>query len=184
MLQTKNRSSFVSPLTYRLSQTSGFTFMEIIIAISLLGIISVIFSGFLITVISGGSKSEISKEVRQNGNFALSVIEGLVLNSVAVSCPDLVNNHLLSIKDVNGNFADIRCLGDPDYYISSSSAGTVLNLTGDNVAVNPCSFTCDHTPGKPTKVTVDFSVSQKGTSLRPNEKSTINFQTEINTRNY
>lgn len=165
-------------------QAAGFTLIEMIVIISIAGIVSLIASGFLITMIGGSSKAEVVKEVRQNGNHALSLIGGLVLNSKSVVCPDMVNNRILTIKDIYGFSADISCLDNPDYYISSSSGGLIVRLTGDNVAVSQCSFLCEHTGGRPSKVKIEFVVSQKAGSSKPSEKSSLKFQTEVATKNF
>jgi len=163
-------------------EAGGFTLIEMMVAISILGIVAVIVSGFLLTTLSGSGKAEVNKEVRQNGNYALSVIEGLILNAINVGCtPPLTIN----ITDINGQMATISC-DTTNFKIASSSAAGSVDLTASNVAVSNCNFTCASLTGGPTKVDILFTVSQKTSGLipKPNEKMSIDFQSEVMTRNY
>lgn len=185
MLQTKHKRHFLSLITYHLSLVAGFTFIEMIVAISILGIVALIGTGFLLTSLSSSGKAEINKEVRQNGNFALSTMEGLIISSKSVSCPTADE---IDVIDTNGQLTQFICYDSaPDYKISSVSASFLppitYILTADNVAVTDCSFICTTTAGSPTNVRISFIVSQK-TGSRPNEKASVSFQTQVNTRNY
>lgn len=150
--------------------------MEMIVVISLLGIVGVIVSGFLIATMKANSKAEITKEVRQNGDYALSVMQGMILNSLSVSCP---NPTTIRVTDLGNQLTDFVC-NTTEGKISSNSA----RLTGTNILVKSCNFSCSLSPGKPTRVTIDFIIGNKGTGLRPEEKSSVNFKSEVMTRNY
>lgn len=180
MSRIKRKTLSLSPITSNLSLVSGFTFIEMIVAISILGIVALIGTGFLLTSLSSSGKAEINKEVRQNGNFALSVIEGLIVSAKSVSCTD--STHIV-VTDVRGNDATISC-DTTGNKIASSSASENIDLTAINVAVTNCNFTCTTTVGNPTTVGVGFSVSQVGSSGRPSEKSSASFQTQVSARNY
>jgi prepilin-type N-terminal cleavage/methylation domain-containing protein len=160
----------------KLKENKGYSLMEMIVVISMLGLVGVIVSGFLLSTMKANSKAEITKEVRQNGDYALSVMQGMILNSLSVSCP---NSTTIRVTDLNNQLIDFVC-NTAEGKISSNSA----SLTGSNVAVKSCSFSCTSSPGKPTRVVINFSIGNKGTGLRPEEKSTINFKSEVVTRNY
>jgi len=166
----------------------GFTFIEMIVAISILGIVALIGTGFLLTTLSSSGKAEINKEVRQNGNFALSIMEGLIISAENISCPTADE---IDVIDINGQLTKFICYDSaPDYKISSVSSTfsppttTTYILTADNVAVTDCNFTCTTIVGNPTTVGIGFTVSQVGSSGRPSEKSSVSFQTQVSTRNY
>ena len=173
---------------------AGFTFIEMIVAISIMGIVALIGTGFLLTSLSSSGKAEINKEVRQNGNFALSVMEGLIVSSKNVECRDEAgdpSNKQIWVTDIRGNIAKFICDDLTNYKIASSSSinnvWVSVDLTATNVAVSGCNFTCTTAAGSPTNVGIVFTVSQKTTGLltpRPNEKSSVSFQTQVSTRNY
>lgn len=153
--------------------------MEMIVVVSLLGVVGVIVSGFLIATMKANSKAEITKEVRQNGDYVLSVMQGIIINSLSVGC---TSPNFINVIDINNQLTVFNCSTTGTGIISSNSA----RLTGTNVAVKGCNFSCVSSPGKPTKVIIDFSIGNKGTdaNLRPEEKSTVNFKSEVVTRNY
>jgi prepilin-type N-terminal cleavage/methylation domain-containing protein len=163
-------------LTKLLKENKGYSLMEMIVVISLLGVVGVIVSGFLITTMKANSKAEITKEVRQNGDYVLSVMQGAILNSLSVGCTP---PNIIRVIDANNQPIVFKCAADG---ISSNSA----KLTGTNVAVKNCDFSCPLSPGKPTKVIINFSIGNKGVdaNLRPEEKTTVNFKSEVITRNY
>lgn len=168
-------------------KTDGFTLIEMLITISIVCVLAVIASGFLLSSISGSGKAEIGKEVRQNGNYALNVMQKMILNSKIITCPTPPAPNVgkeIDVTDINGELTKFICDDtEPNYKISSVSASS-YDLTGSNVAVSFCNFVCDVTPGRPSLVDIEFTVNQKGDSLRPNEKASINFKTEVMTKNY
>jgi len=170
---------------------AGFTLIEALIAISMLGIAGLVASSLLLTSLTSSSKVEVSKEVRQNGDYALSVMEGLILSSQSVDCRDeggSPSNKQIWVTDIEGNTAKFLCDDEMTNKISSSSPAFVfpVDLTGSNVFVSGCNFTCEQATGLPTKVDLEFTVSQKGSgsSQRPNEKSSHQFKSEVLLKNY
>lgn len=167
-----------------LQDNKGFTLVEMVVVISLLGIVAIIATGFLLTTLSGSGKAEMVKEVRQNGNYALSVMENMIRNSLAfkTDCPN-PDNKSLTIVNQDGGTTVFSC---SEGKIASGSAF----LTNDSVFVDDegedaCSFECTHLPGLPPVVTIKFTVSQiPDESLRPSEKASLDFETVVVVRNY
>lgn len=158
-------------------KVSGFSLIELILVVSILAIVVIMASNFLLSTLSSSGKAGITKEVKQNGNFALSVMEALILNSTSVNCPD---DKTISLTDTEGSTTVFFC-DETEGKISSNSA----NLTADNVKVFACQFTCENNVGKPSKVSINFSVREKSAlTLRPGEKTSLDFQTEVVTKNF
>lgn len=154
----------------------GFTLLEILVVISLIGLISVTASGFLIVSLRSSSKANIVKEVRQSGSYALSVMEGLILTSVSVGCTP---PHTINVKDKDGYLTSFAC--NEEGTISSSSANlTSTNLT---VAKNSCNFSCVARPGFPTKVHIEFVLQKGDSDSKPSEGASVKFETEVLSRN-
>lgn len=157
----------------------GFTLIEMVIVVSLMGIVAIIATGFLLTTLSGSGKAEVSKEVRQNGNYALSVIENMVRDCLIfkTACPNPEVNSL-TIVNPDGGTTVFSCTQNQ---IASGSAF----LTSDNVLVSGCEFSCTQSQGLPPVVTIKFKVAQKSTvTLRPSEKAGLDFETVVVVRNY
>lgn len=173
------------PIKVKKLKNCGFSLIEMIIVVSILGLIAVISSGFLLVSLMASNKAESTKEVRQNGNYALSVIEGLILNSSSVGCTGGSNE--IWIKDLRDNLATVIYDSASKRIASFSGSlgvGTSTYLTGSNVTVSDCVFTCTQDLGRPTKVVINFSVSKGGSEARPSEKASLQFQTTVVTKNY
>lgn len=154
---------------------TGFTLIEMMVVVSILGLVVVITSGFLLVSLTAAGKAEVVKEVRQNGNYALSVMEGMILNSRGVGC----SGPEVNVTDADGNLTTFLC---KDNKISSVSAATV-DLTSSSVTVFGCDFSCENNPGLPTKVHLEFTVQKGGVSSRPSEKASLEFKTDVMPRN-
>ena len=152
----------------------GFTLIEVLIFISILVIILGICFSFLLITFSGSSKADALKEVKQNGNFALSSMEKFALSAKKVEC----SSNLLTVTMLDGKVTDFICDG---VKISSRSSSLTTFLTDDNVVVSNCVFTCTANPGTPAMVGISYTVNKN--SLRVSEKASLNFETKVIVRN-
>lgn len=60
--------------------------MEAVIAISIVGVVGVLASTLLSRAFRGSNKTELLGNIRQNGQTALSIIDGTIRNSLGVVC--------------------------------------------------------------------------------------------------
>lgn len=165
MLLTKKKKDFAK----------GFSLVEMMVVVSILGVIGVIASGFLFTSLQSSGKSEVVKEIRQNGAYAISIIEGLVRSASSI---ENCSASALTINSFDGGQTTFNCDGGR---IASNSS----YLTGESVSVSACTFSCTSELGLPPSVSISFTVSQPSAeSLRAVEKASETFQTVVNLRNY
>jgi len=54
--------------------------MEILVAVSALAVMGVLLTQVFVTTIRTNTKNEISKEVKQNGDLAVSIMTRMILN--------------------------------------------------------------------------------------------------------
>jgi len=171
------------------NKNKGFTLVEILVVVGILGIIAVVASTIFFTTLRSSGKTKVLTKVKQNGDYALSVMERLIKDSQEVVtntdnkiCESGMN--YLKFKRADGNTIEFGCLeeGTANGRIASNSA----RLTSSEVKVDSCSFDCSWLGTKfyPKTVTIKFTLSQFGATVRPEEQATINFQTTISTRNY
>lgn len=164
---------------------AGFTLIEVLMVVFLLGIVVVIGSNLFFSILKGASKAEVEKEVKQNGDYAMNVMERMVRN--AQNCSEA--SGILTITNPDGNWSEFKCLPDEGVTkIASESALGTGYLTGKNVTLGTScpgslSFSCDQTKTPPV-VNISFDLSQKGTVTRPEEKAQIHFQTTVGLRTY
>lgn len=158
----------------------GFTLIEMLVVISLIGLIAVTASGFLIVSLMSSAKANVTKEIRQTGNYALSVMEGLILTSTSVGC---TSPNYVHVKDINGNLATFECRDGGSISSSSATITTPVNLISTNVTVSGCNFNCSTQPGLPTKVHLEYTLNKGDANSRPSERASVTFETEVLNKN-
>lgn len=158
-------------------KNQGFTLFEILVVVLIAAMVMTILSGMFFSILKGSLKSRIMSEIKQNGSFAMNVMERMARNA----------------KSVSGGGASISIIGQDDQEtifdcadekIASNTASLIDN---SRVKVTDCNiFTV--TPGDlgrtPTTVTINFTLEQAVSSGRAEEESTMDFKSQIVLRNY
>lgn len=170
----------------------GFTLIELMVVVTLIAIIGLITSQMFILNVRSQSKSEIQQEVKQSGDYAISVIESMVRNAVDIekgSCNQ--NTDQIAITNQDGFSTQFLC-DDGNKRIASVSSfpdplPTVsVPLLSEKVVVSQCSFrvVCPTPPLSPKYVFINFSVSQENPDAGVNASALLEYQTTIAVRNY
>src|SRR3989304_2065390 len=71
----------------KLERNSGFSMIEILVVILVFATLAVLATDSLLLSLRGSRKSESTVSVRENLNYALSIIERQLHNAESVSCP-------------------------------------------------------------------------------------------------
>ena len=162
---------------------SGFTLLELMVSVALLGMISVAATLLFFSAIRGGGKVSVVTEVKQNGQFALNSMEQLIRNAASLeSC----SAEAMTFIDKDGGNLGYECKDvDPDLdtgYIAKNAA----RLTSAEVAVTECVFTCDVDPNRlrGPLINISFTVKKAGTSGDVADEASANFSTAVSVRSY
>lgn len=162
------------------TSSKGFTLVEMAVAVGLLGMISVAAVALFFSTIRGGGKVSVGTEVKQNGQFAVSTMEQLIRNSLALtSCTN--SGVVLQARD--GASLTFSCTNiGPTGYIASNSA----RLTSTSVAVTSCGFSCsiDTSGRRPPLISVNFTVRQANVDVEEEGTAEADFSTSVSLRNY
>lgn len=189
---------------------SGFTLIELLVVITLLGIIGSITTQVFILGFRSQGKSEIIKEVKQNGDNAISIMENMIRN--AADIPQSLaqcNTSLdaLTIVNPDGYTTTFKCVtvnpgvssiasvsGDSD---GLPLPGPTLALTSNRVTIPTpdsggysCTFrvVCPTPPLSPKYVFLSFKVIQAAVpgqpTPEPENRSSLDYQTTISLRGY
>lgn len=167
-----------------MGENKGFTLIETLVVISLMGIILVGGGGLFFNIMKGASKAEVEKEVKQNGEYAMAIMERMIKNSKGVT--DCSRSEELTIENIDGGLTTFSL---DDGKIASSGA----SLTGDNIdAANSLSFVCIYEPEGTSlpknirRVEIGFTLQPKGgiPEAPPETYSKIDFQTSVSLRNF
>ncbi|MDP3955262.1 MAG: prepilin-type N-terminal cleavage/methylation domain-containing protein [bacterium] len=162
----------------------GFSLIEVLMVVFVMGIVVVVGSQLFFSVLKGASKTELVKQVKQNGDYALGVMERQIRSAKSIKeCTPTS----LRIVNQDDNETVFTCLLQDDVNKIASNSST---LTGNSVTLGsgacPGSllFDCNGATLTPPKVTVTFSLYQKGSSTRPEEQAQLFFQQTISLRTY
>lgn len=174
-------------------ESNGYTIIELLAVISILIIISGIISGILYSTLRGSSKARITTEVTQNGNYALSLISNIIVDSTNVTHIDGVpildctttppgSGKSITLARLDGGTTTLACESNT---ISSNSA-SLINTNKVQVEEDSCFFYCTQTTNDPYAIPileVTFNVRDKDTGLFESQASST-FNTSVSIRNY
>ena len=165
-----------------MKQSKGLSLIEVLVVVGIFAILSVIIARSVFLTLRGSAKSETQVQVRENLNYALSVMErGLRNADSVVACPN-PDTKVLNYLDSAGTPASFSCvgIGKSDSYIASSSA----RLTSTDIKINSCSIVCSQEDsGLPPLITVDIEAGGAKTT-QGSEKSNVSVTTQIFLRTY
>lgn len=163
----------------------GYTLIELLIVVAILGTVGFAATQIFFTVLQSTAKADLTREVKQNGDYALSIMERAIRNATSLD-----NVNPCPFPPPSRSSLQINNPGTPATTTTFSLSGTRINSTGgtltsDKVSASNLSFTCTKFNGKPDLVTISFTLTQANTSAtRPEETARMNFQTTVSLRNY
>ncbi|OGM32389.1 hypothetical protein A3D00_04285 [Candidatus Woesebacteria bacterium RIFCSPHIGHO2_02_FULL_38_9] len=119
----------------------GFSLIEILVVIGIFALLGVITTQSLFLSLRGARKSDALGRVKQNLDYAVSIMERQLRNASKVSpCPNPVPQTRIDYTDKEGNPAYFSCEGIPAGFVASSSAS--VKLTSSEILITKCSLTC------------------------------------------
>ncbi len=166
---------------------AGFTLIEMLVVGLVVGILGAIATTSLISLLRGANKTEIIKEIKQNGDYALFAIEVNLRNSTGIISPcDGSTTNYIQFTNPDSTITEISCTGNPSRIRQRtlpSSAGEFLTNTSVNA---DCSqfFTCnkDSVSGS-TTVNIKLTLTQAAAESEIDTSSSQFFVTQVTLRN-
>lgn len=169
----------------------GFTLIEIIISLGIVAVLGLTISQIFISTVRTNTKTEILKEVKQNGEFAMetmvrmmqsaeritSACTGATTNSITILNPDGFSTTFGCVA--TGNLLRVASTSASTLYLTSAS----VTLGGSNCGSSTLAFTCTSALGLPSTVIISMDVAQAGATPDQFEQASASFQTSVNTRN-
>ena len=158
----------------------GFTLIEILVVLTIFGIIALIGGQILTATIKGKNKAEATAKVKSEGNYVISVMEREIH-----SAQNIINctGNQIDYTDADGKQKTFYWDAQGST-IKSGLLSSPQNLTSTYVSV--ITFTLCSPPTSPNTVTIDFTLSKRtpsGSTLRKDEQAQVNFKTQILLRN-
>lgn len=169
--------------------TPGFSLIEILISIAIIITATTVVVAMLSSSFRGISKSNVSEEVRQNGNRAISQMSRTIQfaeSFLGASVDGVAYKSCVGGAGTNYQFIKIRS-GGGDVILSCNNLtidGTsLIDTTRVKVVGGSCSFKCTRGSDIDSPIIgITFQLSQKSATV-PEKSQTIPFSTTVKVRN-
>ena len=164
----------------------GFTLIELLVVVAVFMTLAVLVANSLFSILKSNAKANLMKEIRQNGNYALDVMDKTISNGRKIK-DDCIPSQL-TVVNPDGQEATFGCLtqqisGMPQISLASGN----VRLTSTNITLDNCNiFTCEKIRPEDDgfgKVTINFTLKQIGVSARSEEIAKETFTKTIFLRN-
>lgn len=177
-----------------MKQKNGFTLIELLVAVAIISGLGTVLAQSFFTTTRSNTKVEKLTDVKQNGDYALAVMERLIRNArtLTASCTSGGTQATPSaaIVSPDGLTTTFQCelTGSVTRVASTSSVGTEyltagsVTLGGTSCDTDSLTFYCTSISQIPKSLKVTFQLSQKGTPMDQFEKASTTFQTTIGIR--
>lgn len=152
----------------------GISLIEILISVLLFSFIGILSVQSIAVSIKGAKKSESQIRVKNNINYALSVIERLVRKAGKIDCASSTAL-VLNYTDERGSNTSFSCI---DNYLASGSA----RLTASDIGLTACSFSC--TQGSSGPAVVAVTVEGQDLTFSGQDNAIVKSTIKVVGRNY
>ena len=174
--------------------SKAFTLIEMLVVVAVIASVGVILTQIFVATSRTNTKIEVTKDVKQAGDFAVEVIERLIREATGVTsaCSDSgTTSASIDIRNSDNNTTTIGCAPDGAVTrIASTSASKTDYLTSGDVTLggvdcdaSTLAFICTAEAGHSATIEISFSLSQVGTPQDQFEKASAFFQTSVTMRN-
>lgn len=172
----------------------GFTLLEMVVSIAIVALVAVVLSQIFLVTLRTNAKTEISKDMKQNGELALESMVRMIQRAQRITstcaASGTTSQSLTIVNDDDGE-TTFGCVAEGQAMrLASSSASSTKYLTSTNVTLGGTScvestleFVCFGAAGLPGSVTISFQLSESGMSAQSFEQSSESFQTTATMRN-
>ncbi|MBI4137140.1 prepilin-type N-terminal cleavage/methylation domain-containing protein [Candidatus Roizmanbacteria bacterium] len=161
---------------------AGLTLIEALIAIAIFAIFALLINSIFINVLRGATKQESLKEVKQNGDAAMTNMTNRIRAAADLStCPASADT--IRIVNTDGTFTQLGMVGNR---IAAVTGAETEFLTNSFVRVVSVTITCDDTRLNPY-ITINFVVehiNNVNQPLRAEEHARMTFVTGVGLRNH
>lgn len=179
-------------------RNQAFTLIEILVTLILFATISIVASQSLFSLLRGSAKTERIKEIRQNGNYAMSVMETKIrngrINTDDQPCTALPNPYqgtslIIDNRDDTNTNTTFSCVPEGSINRIRMVIGVDTNyLTNNLVAIPTCNFSdfyfkCTQAEAGNQVVDIYFKLQDAVTSGSSKEGATQTFSTQVKLRN-
>ena len=176
------------------NRQTGFTLLEMVVSVAIVALMATVLSQVFISTLRTNTKTEILKDMKQNGELALENMVRMIQNAqdITSTCESVgTSSRSITILNPDGKETNIGCFVDGSITrLASTSAEGTEYLTSSNVTAGGTTceassviFLCKGGAGVSPSITISFQLAQSGTAVGVFEQSSESFQTSANMRN-
>ena len=163
----------------------GFTLIELLVVVAVMAIMGGVVANLFFQILKGATKAQLSTEIKQNGDYTLSLMGKMIRNAKQVTseCKGEPADAIV-IQNQDDKLTTFACLGTGDEVKIASNSE---RLTSSKVRVSSSCQTfvkCTKTGLTPSLIEISFSLSQLGSPTRPEEAAAVDFKTSVSLRTY
>ncbi len=163
----------------------GFTLLETLVVISIVGIVAALGISFLSTILKGGNKTTIVSEIKQNGNYVMEVMSRYIRNANSINT---CAQNTLSLMQQDSSVVTFSLLPTDNNTLNNRIASNSASLTNadikNGVEVTSLTFSCDTTT-YPATVNISFTLANaRQASTGQEYKANQTFSTTVSLRTY
>lgn len=163
----------------------GFTLIETVVVVALLGMLGIVATNSLVSLLRSSSRTELNKEIKQNGDYVLSVMESKIRSATGIinSCTGVpISSITVRNKDTSENTFTCDSVTRRIYQDG-------VSLTSSDVRVNSCNiFICNRDTGcggcPAHDVVIDFTLTQPNPSAAVPDQASQQFKSKVVIRSY
>lgn len=171
-------------------KNSGFTLLELLTVIVVLIAIGTIIGAILFSSLRGTNKTNTITNVRQNGNYAISLMSKAIRDGARLDspypCVTPVATSSVSLITATGSKTVFSCdlTSSPHAILQKNGTDEPASILDTNIVfLESCSLTCNQSSSSnPPTIGINFTLTQNGTPFYE-KQATISFQTSITMRN-
>lgn len=168
--------------------------LEIVVAVGVIALVGTLITQVFFTTSRSNTKTEVQKNVKQNGDFAIELMGRMIRGArrVTTSCSTAgTTTTSIAITNPDGGGTTFGCLLDGTVTrIASTSASRTDYLTDQDLTLGgvDCTgaslqFVCTTPTDQPTTIAITFQLTQQGAPPDQFDKASGSFQTTVAIRN-
>lgn len=184
-----------------MKKNKGFTLIETIVVIAVIGITLPVLFAIILTLMRQQIKIYRLSQVKREGDYLINIMENTIkgraitiYKSTTIIDSNIVCNDLVPVYPLSGMVDNLYFLDESRQFfgykldvdkVALASANPDIDLTSSKVIVSGFSIDCSrNTIYSPPSVSISFTVQYNTTSTRSEETASMHYQTIIKLRSH